>query len=247
MRAAGAAPGRVLLAVALVAAISARAGAAARAERGDRARWSGSGSDAYQATERYRERFGDHAIVVLVRGDLADLVLTDNLGRLLGLEGCLSGNKPTDQAAPGGAELAVRGVRAHQAGAGRLRPGHVHQLGGRRDPRPARGAARQQGSARPQRAAAAARKLAQAQGQLEGRAGQGRATSAEQLVYAQFTRDLLQLNLRYGLGLKRLPRLDDPDFVSALVFDPARGATTPKARFAYLFPNAQLGGRSRCG
>ncbi|MEA2135965.1 MAG: uncharacterized protein QOC68_3874, partial [Solirubrobacteraceae bacterium] len=65
------------------------------------------------------------------------------------------------------------------------------------------------------------------------------ASAAEQLVYAQFTRDLLQLNLRYGLGLKGLPRLDDPDFVSALVFDPARGATTPKARFAYLFPNAR--------
>ena len=41
-------------------------------------------------------------IVVLVRGDLANLVLTDNLGRMLGLEGCLSGNKPPGQAAPGG-------------------------------------------------------------------------------------------------------------------------------------------------
>ena len=31
----------------------------------------GRSSDTYQATERYRERFGDHAIVVLVRGPLA--------------------------------------------------------------------------------------------------------------------------------------------------------------------------------
>ena len=58
-------------------------------------------------------------------------------------------------------------------------------------------------------------------------------------MFAQFTRNLLQLNVRYGLGLKGLPRIDDPDFVSALVFDRARGATVPKARFAYLFPNQQ--------
>src|SRR5918997_955660 len=63
----------------------------------------GRSSDTYQATERYRERFGDHAILVLVQGPLQQLVLTDNLGRLLGLEGCLSGNKPPDQEATGGA------------------------------------------------------------------------------------------------------------------------------------------------
>ena len=54
-------------------------------------------------------------------------------------------------------------------------------------------------------------------------------------------RDLLALNLKYGLGVDRAPRLDDPDFVSTLVFDPGRGATTPKARFAYLFPVRGLG------
>ena len=66
-----------------------------------------------------------------------------------------------------------------------------------------------------------------------------RRDAAEQLVFAQFTRNLLTLNLRYGLGLRGLPRIDDPDFVSALVLDPQRGATTPKARFAYLFPNSR--------
>ena len=58
-------------------------------------------------------------------------------------------------------------------------------------------------------------------------------------MYAQFVRDLLQLNLKYGLGVDKTPRLDDPDFVSTLVFDPKRGATTPKARFAYLFPSTE--------
>ena len=63
----------------------------------------GRSSDGFQATERYRERFGDHAIVVLVRGPLEQLVLTENLGRLLALEGCLSGNKPDEGTAAGGA------------------------------------------------------------------------------------------------------------------------------------------------
>src|SRR5918996_236066 len=71
----------------------------------------GRSSDSYQATERYRERFGDHSIVVLVRGPLQQLVLTDNLGRLLGLEGCLSGNKPAGEEAPGGARAPRRGRR----------------------------------------------------------------------------------------------------------------------------------------
>src|SRR3712207_22197 len=63
----------------------------------------GRSSEPFQATERFRERFGDHAIVVLVRGPLEQIVLTENLGRLLRLEGCLSGNKPAGVEAPGGA------------------------------------------------------------------------------------------------------------------------------------------------
>ena len=87
------------------------------------------------------------------------------------------------------------------------------------------------------KAAAAARALARRQGKPK--AEQDRlARSAEQLVYAQFVRDLLQLNLKYGLGVDKTPRLDDPDFVSTLVFDPSRGPAAPKARFAYLFPSS---------
>src|SRR5689334_12919371 len=62
----------------------------------------GRGSSTFTATERYRERFGDHAVIVLVRGKLTDIVLTKNLGRLLGLEGCLSGNLPAGKVAAGG-------------------------------------------------------------------------------------------------------------------------------------------------
>jgi hydrophobe/amphiphile efflux-3 (HAE3) family protein len=49
---------------------------------------------AYRATEELRREFGEEPVVVLAKGDLQRLVLTANLGRLLRLEGCLSGNVP---------------------------------------------------------------------------------------------------------------------------------------------------------
>ena len=197
----------------------------------------GSGSDAYQATERYRERFGDHAIVVLVRGPLEQLVLTDNLGRLLGLEGCLSGNAPADAAPAGGragpcAELARDKPVQVVYGPGTFINSAVGEIQDRLQAR------LDEKAADAEKAAAAARGLAERQGKPQ--AEQDRlADAAEQLVYAELVRDLLQLNLKYGLGVDETPRLDDPDFVSKLVFDPARGATTPKARFAYLFPSSE--------
>ena len=195
----------------------------------------GRSSDTYQATERYRERFGDHAIVVLVRGPLEQLVLTENLGRLLTLEGCLSGNRPAGSEAPGGergpcAELARTKPVQVVYGPGTFINSAVGEI---QDQLKAQLDAR---GAEAERAAAAARRLARRQGRPP--ADQRRvARAAEQLVYAKFVRDLLALNLKYGLDVDKTPRLDDPDFVATLVFDPKRGATTPKARFSYLFPS----------
>src|SRR5688572_15324338 len=101
VRASARRPGRVLAGVAWLAVVS-----AALALRLDPSAatdtLAGRSADSFQATERYRERFGEESIVVLVRGDLPNLVLTENLGTLVGLEGCLSGNKPADREAPGG-------------------------------------------------------------------------------------------------------------------------------------------------
>ena len=45
-----------------------------------------------------------------------------------------------------------------------------------------------------------------------------------------------QLALRYGLT--GVPRIDNPDFVSALVFDTSAGQAGSRSReFAYLFPS----------
>jgi uncharacterized protein len=195
----------------------------------------GKGSNSFQATERYRERFGDHSIVVLVNGELPRLVLTENLGRLIGLEGCLSGNKPKDQTAPGGpgspcAKLAATKPVQVVYGPGTFINAAVGEI---QDQLQAR---LQTKAAEAQRAGDAARKLAKGKG-LSKAQQERYAKSAQQLVYAETVRDLLQLNIKYGLGLTAEPRIDDPDFVSALVFDPAHGASTPKARFAYLFPS----------
>jgi uncharacterized protein len=53
-------------------------------------------SESYRATERVREVFGEEPVVVVAEGDLQELILTPNLGRLLRLEGCLSGKVPKD-------------------------------------------------------------------------------------------------------------------------------------------------------
>ena len=118
----------------------------------------GRGADTFQATERYREQLrrplGHRARRA---ASCRNLVLTANLGRLIGLEGCLSGNKPADAGGAGRRAVAVRAARGAQAGPGRLRPGHVRQRVGRRDQRPDPGPDARQGGARPSAPRSAAR------------------------------------------------------------------------------------------
>ncbi|MDX6672397.1 MAG: uncharacterized protein QOI91_2760 [Solirubrobacteraceae bacterium] len=194
------------------------------------------GDSTFQATERYHERFGDDAIVVLVRENLPRLVLTSDLGRLLGLEGCLSGNIPRQVTKPPGGpsgpcvQLARDKAVQVVYGPGTFVNESVRQI---QDQFAAQQTAE---AAREQRAMTAARRLAAAQGRS--RADQERlAGQARQLVRAEYFRDTLRLALNYGI--RSLPRLNDPDFVSQLVFDPRRGVNVPKARFAYLFPNSR--------
>src|SRR5215212_8478137 len=49
------------------------------------------GSSTYSQTQDFYDQFGDEPVEVLVKGDLRQLLLTTNLGRLLALESCLSG------------------------------------------------------------------------------------------------------------------------------------------------------------
>ncbi len=54
------------------------------------------GSETFKQTERFKQDFGDDAIVVLVEGDLQRTMLTTDLQKLIQLEGCLAGNAPKD-------------------------------------------------------------------------------------------------------------------------------------------------------
>src|SRR3954471_13522187 len=55
----------------------------------------GGSSDAAKATDRFHRQFGDEAVRVLVAGNLErTLLVPENMGRLIALEGCLAGKVP---------------------------------------------------------------------------------------------------------------------------------------------------------
>src|SRR5436305_9303658 len=62
----------------------------------------GRGTAEYRATQRYHQKFGDDAVIILERGSLAKLVLTSDILRSIYLEGCISGNVPKGKTPPGG-------------------------------------------------------------------------------------------------------------------------------------------------
>jgi hydrophobe/amphiphile efflux-3 (HAE3) family protein len=193
----------------------------------------GRGTPSYAATQRLHERFGDEAVLVLVREPVTRLVLTSDLGRLLGLEGCLSGRRPRGAPVPGG----PRGPCARLAA---TRPARVvfgpatfineaaGQINDRFD------AELRARALQGERAARAARQLARKRGRSAAEARR-LGEQARQLVYAQFLRDTYRLALRYGLRSR--PDISDPTFVDRIVFSDSAPPGTPKQRFAYLFPN----------
>jgi uncharacterized protein len=83
-----------LLAIAVVVAIGAAAGATQIPTDAGVDTLTDSGSTTYKGTQRVREEFGEEPVVVLVKGELPQLLLTPNIFKLLRLEGCLSGKVP---------------------------------------------------------------------------------------------------------------------------------------------------------
>ena len=77
------------------------------------------GSETYVATQRFYDQFGDEPVEILVKGNLRQLLLTSNLGRLLALESCLSGK------APGGRVIQGQPAPAPCAQIAQLQPSDV--------------------------------------------------------------------------------------------------------------------------
>ncbi len=207
----------------------------------------GSGSQSYQATIDDQRNFGSDAVVVLIREPLNDLVETKDLGTLSFLEACLAGKVVVQNLQLGAYTEAPAGT-APYGGAGspcgklmRTRPikavygpatflNHAVVAVNELILSLTRGA---------QQAIAAARSNAyqlalgehksQKQAQVFANAA---ATLAQQQELQQAQ------TLAVQSGLTSSPRIDNQQFISQVVFDPTRGLNQPKARFSYLFPNA---------
>ena len=192
------------------------------------------GSDTYKNTERFKKDFGGEAILVMVQGDIQKTILTSDLGRLIRLEGCLSGNVPDNKQGLGSLPPVCRDIaKLHPAkvvyGPGTFINTAVNQINAEL------GKQADQAQAQGQQAAEAARRLSKRRGDPPAEQ-QRLADAAARAVQAKFVSDILKQALRYGIS--GVPRINDPSFVSALVFDRSTGQPgVPKSRFAYLFPS----------
>ncbi len=194
-------------------------------------------SDAYKASARFHDNFGDDAVYVLVQQRLTDTVLTADLGRIVGLEGCLAGNVPE-----GKKPLGPRGGPCWQLA--KAKPARVvfgpgtflnTSIGRLSEEYTARFAELQQVG---QRAGTEARSRGRKRG-LSGAALRQYIEQAQSEATAPIINQALQLSTRYGLNPLSQPSLSDPNLIQQIVFDASKPACTPKARFAYIFPRCE--------
>lgn len=156
-----------------------------------------SDSPTYEATQQVRQDFGEEPVVVLVKGELPQLILTQNIFKLLRLEGCLSGKVP-------------KGVKPIPGPCAELASLHaVEFLTGP--------------------ATFLNESVVQIENQLR--------RLAEHVPAQRFREYLLAVATKYGIT--SVPSIDNEEFVATVVFDLARPRGTPKARLAYIFPNAK--------
>jgi hydrophobe/amphiphile efflux-3 (HAE3) family protein len=194
---------------------------------------SGSSSE-YRATQSFYRNFGQEPVEVLVKGDLQKLVLSSDIQRLLGLEGCLSGNVPARALGAVGGQRGPCGqlARAHTVKVV-LGPGtFINEAANQIDEQLA--SQTKQAQAQAKQAERVVRQAALRRG-LSSTEAQALGVQASKITIARFQEGLVKLALQYGLTSR--PSLQDHNFTSTLVFDSTKPAGTPKQRFAYLFPN----------
>jgi predicted RND superfamily exporter protein len=188
-----------------------------------------SSGDAKDATARLHRSFGDEPAVIVVKGHLTRMLLMEDVQRLLGLEGCISGNQPASATAldPVCREFAARKPVDIAYGPGTF----INDAAGRILDRVGLSQAFVQRAT--ERAARQAIRTAKAQG-LDQRAQQGAADQARSFAAAE----LIQ-RVQVRTGFDTVPALNNPRFVLQLVFAPTIGAEEPKPRFAYVFPSKE--------
>jgi hydrophobe/amphiphile efflux-3 (HAE3) family protein len=207
-----------------------------------------SSSPTFRATASDQRHFGGDPVIVLIRERLSDLVESGDLAVVSQLEACLAGQQllansklgsfvplPAKEAQPYG------GPRSPCAGLMRTHDVEVVYGPGTFLNR-AVAAVNTQVQAMLAQASQAVRSYEQQAYQLARghhlsiKQAQSAANAAGQGEYQQ---QLLKIERLYlNSGIKGMPRIDDPQFIPQIVFDPLRGLGQPKARFAYLFPNS---------
>jgi uncharacterized protein len=193
-----------------------------------------SSSSQYRETQRFYKDFGEEPIVVLVKGSLQQVVLSSDIDRLVGLEGCLSGNVPASALPQEGGrdgpcgQLAKAGTVKVVFGPGTFINEAATQIDEQLATQTRQAEIQAKQAQRVVTQAALKRGLTVAEARALGK-------QASKITTARFQESLATLALQYGLTSK--PSLNDPNFVSTLVFDSSKGAGTPKQRFAYLFPS----------
>ncbi len=194
-----------------------------------------SSSGEYRATQQYYARFGEEPVEVLVKGNLQQLVLSSDIVRLLGLEGCLAGKVPASGlAAEGGIDGPCGEIARAQTVKVVFGPGtFLQDAASQIDELLAAETRLAETEARQAERAVTSAALSRGVGEEEARA---LGAKAAKLSKARFEEHLATLALEYGLTSR--PAINNSSFVSAVVFDSSKPAGTPKPRFGYLFPSS---------
>ncbi len=197
----------------------------------------GGSSSGYRATQSYYRSFGEEPVDVLVKGNLEDMLLSADIDRLLGLEGCLAGKVPAAGLPHEGgangpcAQLDRLGTVKVVIGPGTFVNEAVEQIDGMLT---TQGNRAEREASQNERAV---RRLALSHGQGAAEAS-ALGKEAGKITRERYAQQLELLGAEYGLSAP--PTLNDPSFVYTLVFDnAAKLPGTPKQRFAYLFPGRE--------
>lgn len=193
----------------------------------------GTKSDTYKSTQVWAKNFGGDPIIVVAKGKVAEMALGSDLGVLLGLEGCLSGNIP--KAALTASPKVCKDIAKLKPAVAVYGPGtfvNTAVISIQETIIALSKQARKQGKEAGDAAAEVARRSGKgAQAQEKARKAADDATRLQMLTYA------LKLGTQYNLGPGSQPSINNPEFIARLIFDPIHGSDTPKARWSYIFPS----------